>query len=185
MTRRTRTSTEAPRLICATTSRTKLTLGTTLAPGELRQPPTSGSTTRRLRGALPASEGRQWRTRADLAGVSYALSHKRGSASVPRDPAQRLYSAHVVLPTAADVRRGRPERQSSHHAEHKWPYQILGASGVLGQQHGTVCRLLSNVRCFSVNHRAACGRSSPERPIARRIVRDLRCRTRPQGHTAL
>ena len=34
------------------------------------------------------------------------------------------------------------------HALHKTRYQILGASGVIGQQYETVCQLLSNVRPF-------------------------------------
>ena len=34
----------------------------------------------------------------------------------PRGPAHRLYIARVVLPTAADVRSGRPEPQQRRHA---------------------------------------------------------------------
>jgi len=45
----------------------------------------------------------------------------------PRDPAQSLYSASRMLHTAADVRRGRPERQASCHREHILRYQILRA----------------------------------------------------------
>jgi hypothetical protein len=47
------------------------------------------------------------------------------SAAVPRALTQTLYSARVVQHTAADVRSGHPERQSSRHAEHSAPYQIL------------------------------------------------------------
>jgi hypothetical protein len=67
-------------------------------------------------GRLPASEGRQWRTRAALASDSCALRHTRGSASVPRDPAQNLYSASRVLPTAAGVRSSALEPQQRRHA---------------------------------------------------------------------
>jgi hypothetical protein len=39
------------------------------------------------------------------------------------DPAQSLHSARSVLPDAASMRRGRPERQQPRHAHHSGSYQ--------------------------------------------------------------
>jgi hypothetical protein len=61
-----------------------------------------------------------------LDGIAPFISPKL-SESLPHALTQSLYSARVVRHTAADVRRGRPERQHPRHALHNGPYRKLRA----------------------------------------------------------